>query len=30
MDWKALLAYITELADQELLLHNKYLVRENC
>src|SRR5262244_605314 len=29
MDWKALLAYITGTVDQELLLHNEYLVTEN-
>ena len=29
MDWKALLAYITGSIDQELLLHNEYLVNEN-
>ena len=25
MDWKTLLAYITETVDQELLLRNEYL-----
>jgi putative transposase len=29
MDWKHLLAYITGSVDQELLLHNEYLVTEN-
>jgi len=29
MDWKTLLAYITGSVDQELLLHNEYLVTEN-
>src|SRR3989441_10002519 len=29
MDWKHLLAYITGTVDQELLLRNEYLVREN-
>src|SRR5260221_13818585 len=29
MDWKHLLAYITGTVDQELLLHNEYLVTEN-
>jgi transposase InsO family protein len=29
MDWKTLLAYITETVDQELLLRNEYLVTEN-
>ena len=29
MDWKQLLAYITGTVDQELLLHNEYLVTEN-
>ena len=29
MDWKTLLAYITGTVDQELLLHNEYLVTEN-
>jgi Homeodomain-like domain len=29
MDWKHLLAYITETVDQELLLRNEYLVTEN-
>ncbi len=29
MDWKRLLAYITGSVDQELLLRNEYLVREN-
>jgi len=29
MDWKILLAYITGTVDQELLLHNEYLVTEN-
>jgi putative transposase len=29
MDWKTLLAYITGTVDQELLLRNEYLVREN-
>jgi putative transposase len=29
MDWKQLLAYITGSVDQELLLHNEYLVTEN-
>ncbi len=28
MDWKKLLAYITGLVDQELLLRNEYLVTE--
>src|SRR6266481_322987 len=30
MDWKTLLAYITGTVDQGLLLHNQYLVTENC
>jgi hypothetical protein len=30
MDWKQLPAYITESADQELLLRKEYLVTENC
>ncbi len=29
MDWKTLLAYITGMVDQELLLRNEYLVTEN-
>ena len=29
MDWKTLLAYITETVDQELLLRNEYLVTEH-
>ena len=29
MNWKRLLAYITGSVDQELLLRNEYLVREN-
>jgi putative transposase len=29
MDWKHLLTYITGTVDQELLLHNEYLVTEN-
>src|SRR5437762_6945241 len=29
MDWKHLLASITGTVDQELLLHNEYLVTEN-
>jgi putative transposase len=29
MHWKTLLAYITGTVDQELLLHNEYLVTEN-
>src|SRR5215831_6314721 len=29
MDWKHLLAYITGIVDQELLLRNEYLVTEN-
>ena len=29
MDWKHLLAYITETSDPELLLRNEYLVTEN-
>ena len=29
MDWKHLLAHITETVDQELLLRNEYLVTEN-
>jgi putative transposase len=29
MDWKHLLAYITESVDQELLVRNEYLVTEN-
>ena len=29
MSWKTLLAYITGTVDQELLLHNEYLVTEN-
>src|SRR6266403_83145 len=29
MDWKTFLAYITGTVDQELLLHNEYLVTEN-
>jgi len=29
MEWKTLLAYITETVDQELLLQNAYLVAEN-
>ena len=29
MDWKHLLAYITEIVDQELLRRNEYLVTEN-
>jgi putative transposase len=29
MDWKQLLAYITGLVDEELLLRNEYLVTEN-
>jgi putative transposase len=29
MNWKTLLAYITGTVDQELLLHNEYLVTEN-
>jgi putative transposase len=29
MDWKKLLAYITESTDQEILLRNEYLVTEN-
>ena len=29
MEWKTLLAYITGSVDQELLLHNEYLVTEN-
>lgn len=29
MDWKRLLAYITEAVDEELLLRNEYLVAEN-
>jgi Homeodomain-like domain len=29
MDWKTLLAYITGMVDQELLLRNAYLVTEN-
>jgi len=29
MEWKTVLAYITETVDQELLLRNEYLVAEN-
>ena len=29
MDWQHLLAYITGTVDQELLLRNEYLVRQN-
>ena len=29
MDWKRLLAYVTGSVDEELLLRNEYLVREN-
>jgi hypothetical protein len=29
MNWKRLLAYITGLVDQELLLRNEFLVTEN-
>ena len=29
MDWARILAYITGTVDQELLLHNEYLVAEN-
>ena len=29
MDWPRLLAYITGMVDQELLLRNEYLVTEN-
>jgi len=29
MDWMRMLAYITRTVDQEMLLHNEYLVAEN-
>jgi len=29
MDWMRMLAYITGTVDQEMLLHNEYLVAEN-
>jgi hypothetical protein len=29
MDWKRLLAHITGTVDEELLLRNEYLVKEN-
>ena len=29
MDWKKLLAYISGAVDEELLVRNEYLVREN-
>jgi hypothetical protein len=29
MDWKMLLAYISDSVDEELLLRNEYLIAEN-